>query len=231
VFEEKNYMNGILLVDKPSGMTSHDVVDFIRRKFGFKKVGHAGTLDPLATGLLVILIGSATKRSQFLTDEGKSYEATIALGIHTDTGDREGKVLSIGKCDISREEIEKILLNFVGEIEQVPPMFSAKKHKGKRLYVYARKGIEVKRKARKITVKKIEILNFSNNKIFLSIDCSKGTYIRQLACDIGMAIGCGAHIVALRRTRSGQFGINNCVKLDELAKESMDTLNESILRN
>ncbi|NQT23298.1 MAG: tRNA pseudouridine(55) synthase TruB [Candidatus Omnitrophica bacterium] len=223
-------MDGILLVDKPRGMTSHDVVDFIRKKFGFKKVGHAGTLDPLATGLLVILIGNATKKSEHLRGEDKAYTTTVKPGVTTDTGDRYGKVLDEKDCDINPEKITKVLNRFMGEIEQVPPMFSAKKHKGKRLYEYARKGIEIERKARKVTIKKLELIHFGKSEFSLEIKCSKGTYIRQLACDIGEALGCGAHITGLRRTRSGSFNVDDSIKIDDLNKGSIDNIHENIIR-
>ncbi len=223
-------MDGILLVDKPSGMTSHDVVDVIRKRFGFKKVGHAGTLDPMATGLLVVLIGKATKKSRNFTDDDKTYTATLVLGITTDTGDADGKILKEESCDIEHEKISGVLEQFKGEIEQIPPMFSAKKHKGKKLYEYARRGIEIKREPRKVIIKKLEVLEFREKQVSLEIDCSKGTYIRQLAMDIGKALGSGAHISSLRRIKSGQFRIDESIKFDDLNKATIELIHESIIR-
>lgn len=223
-------MDGILLVDKPSGMTSHDVVDIIRKRFGFRKVGHAGTLDPMATGLLLILIGKATKKSKDFTESDKTYRATLVLGISTDTGDRDGKILKEESFDIDLEKIKEVLGQFRGEIEQVPPMFSAKKYKGRKLYEYARKGIEIKREPQKVTIKRLELLDVREDKISLEICCSKGTYIRQLAIDIGKALGSGAHISNLRRITSGRFKIEESIKFEELNKAKKESIHESLIQ-
>lgn len=220
-------MDGILLVDKPSGITSHDIVDAIRKRFGFKKVGHAGTLDPMATGLLVVLIGKATRKSKDFTDDDKTYKATLVLGITTDTGDADGKILKEeASPDIDPAKINSILQQFKGEIEQVPPMFSAKKHKGKKLYEYARRGIEIRRKPKKVIIKRLEVLDMKNSELSLEVCCSKGTYIRQLAIDIGTSLGSGAHISQLRRIKSGNFCVEESIKFDELNRI---TLKNSIM--
>lgn len=223
-------MDGILLVDKPSGITSHDIVDAIRKKFAFKKVGHAGTLDPMATGLLVVLIGKATKKSKNFTDDDKTYKATLVLGITTDTGDADGKILKEGLPDIDPEKISEVLQRFKGEIEQIPPMFSAKKHKGKKLYEYARRGIEIKREPRKVIIKKLEVLDMKNSELSLEVCCSKGTYIRQLAIDIGASLGSGAHISQLRRIKSGNFCVEESIKFDELNKATIESIHESFIQ-
>ncbi len=223
-------MDGILLVDKPSGITSHDIVDAIRKKFAFKKVGHAGTLDPMATGLLVVLIGKSTKKSKNFTDDDKTYKATLVLGITTDTGDADGKILKEGLPDIDPEKISEVLQRFKGEIEQIPPMFSAKKHKGKKLYEYARRGIEIKREPRKVIIKKLEVLDIKNSELSLEVCCSKGTYIRQLAIDIGTSLGSGAHISQLRRIKSGNFCVEESIKFDELNKATIESIHESFIQ-
>lgn len=223
-------MDGILLVDKPGGMTSHDIVDAIRKKFGFTKVGHAGTLDPMATGLLVVLIGKATKKSKNFTDDDKTYQATLVLGITTDTGDADGKILKKRLSDIDPEKISGVLKQFRGEIEQIPPMFSAKKHKGKKLYEYARRGIEIKREPRKVIIKKLEVLDIKNSELSLRVCCSKGTYIRQLAIDIGTSLGSGAHVSQLRRIKSGNFCVEESIKFDELNKATIKSIHESFIQ-
>jgi len=220
--------SGILLVDKPLRMTSHDVVNAVRRIFGFKKVGHAGTLDPMATGLLILLIGKATKKSRTFLNDDKSYETTIRLGVTTDTGDSVGNVLKQREFSATLEEITDVLNRFKGEIEQVPPMFSAKRHKGKKLYQYARKGVNIERCPRKITIKNIELIMSDLPYISINVTCSKGTYIRQLAVDIGEAIGCGAHVRVLRRTASGPFSVRDAVLFDDLKGFSKEKVNENI---
>lgn len=207
---------GILLVDKPSGITSHDVVNTIRRRFQFKKVGHAGTLDPMATGLLIILIEKATKKCSDFINDDKTYKATLRLGVITDTGDAQGAVLEERPCTVREDSIRDVIEKFKGEMEQIPPMFSAKKQGGKRLYQYARKGINVVRKPRKITIRDLRILDIHIPNVSFELTCSKGTYVRQLAVDIGEVIGCGAHITALRRIKSGKFDIGNALDYDKL---------------
>lgn len=211
--------NGVMLVDKPSGITSHDVVLFLRRKFAIKKVGHAGTLDPMATGVLVMLLGTATKRSNDLITDDKEYEGTLRLGITTDTCDKEGRVVSTREVnEMPEDSIREAFLSFSGDIDQTPPIFSAIKHKGKKLYELARKGIEVQIKSRRVTIHEIEIKDINLPDITFRVRCSKGTYIRKLAHDLGEKLGCGAHLIALRRTRSGRFSIDDAVGLEDLKK-------------
>ncbi|MBL7158235.1 MAG: tRNA pseudouridine(55) synthase TruB [Candidatus Omnitrophica bacterium] len=224
-----NYASGLLLVDKPGDTTSHDVVDFIRKKFEQKKVGHAGTLDPFATGLLLILLGGFTKRSKEFSDCDKEYEAVLELGASTDTGDREGKIISEKKIpDIREGELQKVFLEFSGKIKQVPPMFSAKKIKGKKLYDLARRGIVVKREPKEVFIHSLKILDFSLPRVSFYAKCSKGTYIRQLAHDIGERIGCGGYLSALRRTFIGPFSVREALPLDKL--ENAQHFYENILQ-
>ena len=221
---------GILIVDKPKGVTSHDVVAIVRRHFQIKKVGHAGTLDPNATGVLVLLLGKATKLSETFLNQDKEYEAVMKLGEKTDSGDCEGKVLKVREVNVDEDELRKVVNSFQGEIEQVPPMFSAKKIGGKRLYKLARKGLEIKREPRKIHIKEIEIGDVNLPMVHLRVVCSKGTYIRQLADDIGEALGCGANLAELRRTRSGEFDLTKSVKFDALSKMDKEKFYENISR-
>lgn len=219
-------MDGILIIDKPAGFTSHDVVNRVRRVFKTKRIGHTGTLDPFATGVLVLLIGRATRLARYLDRDEKEYEALVRFGFETDTGDRTGKRKD--GFDLSDVEIKKILdainwddllSRFRGEIRQVPPMHSAKKIAGKRLYALARQGKEVERKAVPVTIGKLEILESSDEcnaiRHFL-VSCSAGTYIRSLAEDIGRVAGTGGHLEELRRTRSGRFLLESAVPLNML---------------
>jgi len=221
---------GILVVDKPLGVTSHDVVAYVRRRFRIKKVGHAGTLDPGATGVLVLLLGKATKLSGTFLNQDKEYEAVLRLGTRTDSGDLDGKVISMGEVSATADEITSVIKSFQGEIEQIPPMFSAKKIDGKKLYKFARKGIEIEREPRKVTIKEIQITNIAVPEIAFRVVCTKGTYIRKLAEDIGEKIGCGAVLAGLRRTRSGDIGLTSAVTVDELSGMDRKTFDENILR-
>jgi tRNA pseudouridine55 synthase len=218
-----NFNGGILLVDKPQGWTSHDVVDFVRKKFAFKKVGHAGTLDPMATGLLIILLEKFTKRSGHFSNYDKEYEARLCLGASTDTGDKEGSITQKRDWRLcaKREDIEKTFLSFRGEIRQLPPMYSAKKIRGKKLYELARKGITVKREPKAVSIRELKILDSSPPHITFYVRCSKGTYIRQLAHDIGEKIGCGAHLIALRRAKIGPFSVKDALPFDRLSHENI----------
>ena len=221
---------GILVVDKEKGMTSHDVVSIVRKRFSIKKVGHAGTLDPNATGVLVLLLGKATKLSSTYLSEDKEYKATMKLGERTDSGDSDGEVISTSEVKSSKEEIAQVLESFRGEILQVPPMVSAKKVKGQRLYKLARRGIEVEREPQKIFIKMLDLLDVEMPFVKISVACSKGTYIRQLADDIGEKLGCGAHLSDLRRTRSGSFSIEQAVPFDQLRGMNREELDENIIR-
>ena len=224
-------MDGILIIDKPVGITSHDVVARVRRILKTKKVGHTGTLDPFATGVMVVVVGKATRLAQFLDKDEKEYEALVRFGFETDTGDRTGQMQS-AECRMQNEEVletlvetdwETVFQPFRGEIEQVPPMYSAKKIEGKKLYEHARKGETVERKAVKVNISKLEIvgdpgLHTLHPTLRISVACSAGTYIRTLAEDIGRSVGTGAHLEELRRTRAGRFEIGQSVTLDALAE-------------
>lgn len=220
-----------MLVDKPSGMTSHDVVDLIRRRFDIKKAGHAGTLDPAATGLLVVLIGKATKLSSKFTSGDKEYEAVMTLGKKTDSGDAEGEVLSENDCrGITEERIREAFRSFEGETVQVPPMFSAVRYKGKRLYELARKGKEVPREPRKIRIEKLRIDKIALPVIHFIVRCSKGTYIRKLCDDLGDRLGCGAHLSGLRRVSSGDFSLKDSIDMAVLKSISREELEGRLIK-
>jgi tRNA pseudouridine55 synthase len=210
-------MDGILVVDKPQGWTSHDVVNFIRRRFNIKKAGHAGTLDPVATGVLVVLLNGYTKFSNEFMSDYKEYKAVLTLGKTTDTQDSTGRVIKMQSVpDLKRQDVEKVLENFRGEIEQVPPMFSAVKVRGQRLYKLARRGEEIQRNPRKITITALELEKFQLPNISVSVVCNKGTYIRTLCEDIAKALGCTGHMSYLRRTRSGAFSVGQAVSIEKL---------------
>lgn len=211
-------MNGIIVIDKPKGRTSHDMVYFIRRMTGIKKVGHTGTLDPDATGVLPLCIGNGTKVSDMLLESDKCYRAELILGKTTDTQDLSGNVLEEKEVNLSEEEIIKAATSFVGEIEQIPPMYSAIKQDGKKLYELARKGIEVERKPRRVTVNEITIVKIDKNTVTIDVDCSKGTYIRTLCSDIGEKLGCGGCMGNLRRTKAGMFKIDESHTVEEIEK-------------
>ena len=207
-------IDGALLLDKPLGLTSNAALQKAKRLYGASKAGHAGTLDPLASGLLVVLFGEATKFAGPMLDADKEYVATLKLGERTSTGDAEGEVLETRPVDISR--LQDVLEQFKGEIDQVPPMHSALKHKGTPLYRLARRGEEVERNARRVRITALEVIEQENPKLVLRVTCSKGTYIRVLAEDIGEALGCGAHLSGLRRTASGRFRIEQAATLEGL---------------
>lgn len=210
-------MHGLLLIDKPAGISSHDVVRQVRKICHTRKVGHAGTLDPLATGVLAVAVGDGTKILQFLFADNKSYRATLKLGISTDTLDSEGRVLSEREVpDFTAGQLRIACSEFVGDIMQIPPMYSALKQNGVPLYKLAREGKEVVREARPVTISRLEIVNIDLPFVTIDVDCSKGTYIRTLIDDIGESLFCGAHMTALRRTRSGVFSISDCVTLEQL---------------
>jgi tRNA pseudouridine55 synthase len=212
-------LSGILNVDKPPGMTSHDVVDEVRRMVGQRKVGHAGTLDPMATGVLLVCLGKATRVAEFLMQGRKRYRATILLGTTTDTYDAEGEVVSSGgKTDFSQAEVEAALVGFLGQIEQVPPMYSAVKQEGQPLYKLARQGKTVERSPRSVEIDDIELLDWTPPALSIEVACSPGTYIRSLAYDLGEALGSGAHLSALVRLSSGRFVLEDATSLDRLAE-------------
>jgi tRNA pseudouridine55 synthase len=220
-------MEGFVLIDKPDGPTSHDVVDVVRRLCGIRKVGHAGTLDPFATGLLIVGVGKATKEMQKLVGLDKEYEATLRLGATSDTYDRTGTITESGAgCHTS--DLQQVLNKFIGTIEQVPPMFSAKKIKGKKLYELARKGIEVERQPSTITIHSIKLLELQASSFKFQVSCSSGTYIRSLAHDIGQALCCGAYLTELRRTAIGPFSIDQSILLLKLSSKTIPKYIQSI---
>jgi tRNA pseudouridine55 synthase len=209
--------DGVLLVDKPARLTSHDVVDRIRRHFGFKKVGHCGTLDPAATGLLIIVLERATKLQAQLMSDDKTYEGTMRLGIATDSQDADGKVIAEKPVPpLTGDDIEKVFARFRGDIQQVPPMVSAVKHQGTPLYKLARTGKTVEREPRLVHIYDLRPLKVDPPRVEFRVTCTKGTYVRTLCHDIGEVLSCGAHLADLRRTRSGNFDANDAHKLDEL---------------
>ncbi len=212
---------GILNIDKPAQMTSHDVVDRVRKKFNMKRVGHAGTLDPLATGVLVVLLGRATKLSNEFTNFDKGYKTTLLLGARTDTLDIDGKILEEKQVDVSCEQFETALLSYKGSINQMVPMYSAVKVNGRKLYEYARKGMDVERPVRKVRINTIELLDFRPPYVDIYVHCSKGTYIRQLVEDIGNDLGCGACVAVLRRTEVGPFTIEDAAGLEDINEDSI----------
>ncbi len=223
-------MDGVLLVDKPGGITSYGVVDRIKKKFSLKKVGHGGSLDPLATGLLVLLVGKATKQAGGLLSGDKEYEAVVLLGRVTDSQDITGKIVRLTPdFQVTRAGLEEVLNSFRGEIEQIPPMFSALKYRGKRLYELARKGLEVPRPPRKVTIKELELLEFNSPSFRIRAACSKGTYIRTLAHDLGVKLGCGGCLSALRRTAVGAFRVEEARPLAELLAAGREELARLIL--
>lgn len=212
-------MSGVLNIDKPHGLTSHDVVARVRRITGQKKTGHAGTLDPMATGVLPVVLGSATRLVEYLSDADKAYRATVVLGATTDTYDREGEITPVAGAQMpSREALEAALEQFRGEIDQLPPMHSAIKMGGKKLYELARAGAEVERQPRHVTIHRLDLESYEPPDVRLFVECSKGTYIRSLAHDLGQALGTGAYLGALVRTRHGPFTLDSAVSLDRLGE-------------
>lgn len=209
-------MNGILLIDKPSDWTSSDVVAKLRGILRERRIGHSGTLDPLATGLLVVFIGRATRAVEFAENHDKRYIAGLRLGLSTDTQDISGNTLAVSDSHISREELESVLPMFMGDISQIPPMYSAIKINGQKLYDIARRGGEVERKPRNIRISNLEIIGRDESDYILDVSCSKGTYIRTLCNDIGDALGCGACMSSLRRIKAGEFSLDNAYTLQQV---------------
>lgn len=228
-------MNGILIIDKPVGITSHDVVARCRRILKMKRIGHTGTLDPFATGVMVILVGQATRLAQFLDKDAKEYEALVRFGSETDTGDRTGELRTSNYefRDVSIEEIENVLPEFRGEIEQTPPMYSAKKVEGRKLYELARKGIEIERKPVNVTIYELEVqsskFKAQSTDASIRVLCSAGTYIRTLAEDIGRKLNVGAHLAELRRTKAGKFDLSKAVTLEKLEEIFVADLLDEVL--
>ena len=215
-------VHGVLLLDKPVGVSSNTALQRAKRLYRAEKAGHTGTLDPLASGLLPVCFGAATKFSQASLDADKAYRATLALGITTTTGDAEGAVRRERPVEVTREAIDAVCRRFVGTIEQLPPMHSALKHEGRALYDYARSGIEVERTPRRVIVHALDVVEWQGARLVLDVRCSKGTYVRTLAEDVGEALGCGAHLAALRRTASGALRVE-----DALTPEALEALTEA----
>ena len=210
-------VNGILLLDKPSGITSNEALQQVKRLYFAKKAGHTGSLDPLASGVLPICLGEATKVSAFLLDADKRYEVRCQLGVKTTTADAEGEVISTRPVeDYTEAQIEAVLEQFRGDIEQIPPMYSALKHEGQRLYKLARQGVEVEREPRPVVIHDLTLTGRGDDWLDIAVHCSKGTYVRTLVEDIGEQLGCGAHVSALRRTAVGPYGDDKLVTLEEL---------------
>jgi tRNA pseudouridine55 synthase len=218
---KKSKISGILNVNKPRGLTSHDVVERVRLLSGERRVGHAGTLDPIATGVLLVCLGKATRVTEYLMSSEKVYLAEIRLGITTETNDAEGRVKRIApEVGVSLEEVEEALSDFIGKIEQVPPMYSAIKRKGTPLYKLARRGITVEREPRLVEIYDIKVIEWSPPLLTIEVTCSPGTYIRALARDLGERLGCGGHLAGLVRTRSGRFSLEDSLSLASLEEAS-----------
>lgn len=218
---------GILNIDKPAGMTSHDVVNRIRRLSHIRRVGHAGTLDPLATGVLLLCLGQATRLVEYLVGQPKTYQATIRLGQETNTYDTDGDIVAERPVDVDTADLLAALSQFRGEISQTPPMFSAIKKEGQPLYKLARQGVEIERPSRQVMIYALELLDWNAPDLEIEVVCSAGTYIRSIAHDLGQTLGCGGHITALRRTAVGTFSVAAAVSLDTLSPENLATYLQS----
>jgi tRNA pseudouridine55 synthase len=221
-------VDGIILLDKPRGFSSNAALQKVRWLLNAEKAGHTGSLDPLATGVLPLCFGEATKFSQYLLDADKGYETLMQLGVTTTTADAEGEVLERRPVTVGREEIEALLPRFRGEISQIPPMYSALKRDGQPLYKLARAGEVVEREPRSVTIARLELLSCEAEQARLAVDCSKGTYIRTLVEDIGQLLGCGAHVAELRRTKAGPFDLSRTVTLEELERVHAEGGNEAV---
>jgi tRNA pseudouridine55 synthase len=212
----KRPVNGVFLLDKPLGYSSNQALQKVKWLYQAAKAGHTGTLDPLATGLLPICLGEATKFAQYVTDADKTYVAIIKLGETTTTGDAEGDILSTASVNVTKSQFVNICQQFMGEISQIPPMYSALKHEGKALYEYARQGVDITRQARVVNIKKIDVNSFVDEVAEITVACSKGTYIRTLAEDIGKVLGCGAHLIGLRRTETAGYQLEQALTIEQL---------------
>jgi tRNA pseudouridine55 synthase len=224
-------MDGILLFNKPILWTSHDAVDFIRRRLGQKAVGHAGTLDPLASGLLVMLLGKSTKRSQEFSALDKDYYGTMTLGVRTDTQDLEGRVVASADCEgVRQEEVERVFLALSGRQSQTPPAFSAARKGGRKLYDWTRRGVVVEAQPKEITVTRFTLTHFAPPDIHFSLTCSKGTYVRTLCDEVGQRLGCGAALSALSRTRVGSFSLDQAMSEAEVRESAFSDIEKRILK-
>ncbi len=225
----KRAINGVLLLDKPLGFSSNQALQKVKWLYSAAKAGHTGTLDPLATGLLPICLGEATKFAQYVTDADKTYLATVKLGVTTNTGDAEGAVLATKPVNITKAQFESACAKFVGEISQTPPMYSALKHEGKALYEYARAGIDIERKARLVTIQSILVDAIEVDVATITVTCSKGTYIRTLAEDIGALLNCGAHLTGLRRTETAGYLLPQSVTIEQLESLTIEARDALLL--
>ena len=228
-------VHGVVVIDKPDGITSHDAVNRVRRLFGTRRVGHTGTLDPMATGVLVVCVGQATRIAEYLAGERKEYEAGVTFGLETESQDSTGRpIREADAAHLSRESIEGILPRFRGGIQQIPPMVSAVHHEGKRLYELARQGLEVERAARPVQIHRLELKEFEpgpHPRAILEVECSAGTYIRTLAADLGAALGAGGTMHSLRRTRSGVFTLADSFTLEELEERKSRNVLRDVLKS
>lgn len=225
----KRNINGVLLLDKPLGFSSNQALQKVKWLYQAAKAGHTGTLDPLATGLLPICLGEATKFAQYVTDADKTYFATIQLGATTTTGDAEGEVLSTAPVNVSLSQFQAASQQFIGEISQIPPMYSALKHEGKALYEYAREGVDIARQPRLIRIQNIVVDKFEVDVAQITVICSKGTYIRTLAEDIGAQLGCGAHLIGLRRTETAGYLLPQAISIEQLECMSIEARDALLL--
>jgi tRNA pseudouridine55 synthase len=225
----KRDISGVLLLDKPPGYSSNQALQLAKRLYSAAKAGHTGNLDPFATGLLPLCLGEATKFSQTLLDADKEYSATLKLGATSSTGDTEGEISSQKPVTVSKSQVEQVLRSFIGDIRQTPPMYSALKHQGKALYEYARAGIEIERKPRPVTIRQISLNRLQGDELEITVTCSKGTYIRVLAEDIGKALGCGAYLIALRRLATGGFSLARAITLQQLEQLSQEQRDDLLL--
>jgi tRNA pseudouridine55 synthase len=225
----KREIDGVFLLNKPLGFSSNQALKKIQWLFNAKKAGHTGTLDPMASGLLPICIGEATKFSHRLLEANKTYIATIQLGVTTTTGDQEGEIVSQKDVVLKPNQLQETLQKFIGDITQIPPMFSALKFEGKPLYEYARQGIEIKRKSRQVTIHDITLNKTEESTVILEVSCSKGTYIRTLAEDIGHALGCGAYLKGLERTQTGNFQLSDALTIEAIEAMSMASREKTLL--
>ena len=225
----KRSVDGVLLLDKPVGLSSNQALQRVKRLYQAAKAGHTGSLDPFATGLLPICLDEATKFSHFLLDADKTYRATLRFGVTTATGDTEGQILSTNEVNVTATALEKVLQRFKGDIQQVPPMYSALKHQGKALYEYARAGVEIERPARSVKIYSITLENLTGEVADITVSCSKGTYIRTLAEDIGRELGCGAHLTQLRRLETGGFRVEHALTVEQLEAMTLEQRDASLL--
>lgn len=225
----KRPIDGVLLLDKPLGYSSNQALQKVKWLFQAAKAGHTGTLDPLATGVLPICLGEATKFAQYLTDADKAYIARVQFGVTTTTGDAEGEVVARSPVAFNQQQLQAVLQQFEGAIEQVPPMYSALKHEGKALYTYAREGVEIERQPRSVYIRQITLNAYADGVAEISVTCSKGTYIRTLAEDVGHALGCGAHLLALRRTATATYDIAQTISLEALEQLALEQRDQQLL--